>query len=158
MIPLPVTTTGSFLLINKHRAADGNIPFIVDAVSEYIVWTNHFYCSYRMYLKDSEECLQNPQTKNMTTHRQCQAQFHPLQITTCISICKQDVTAKQGSSSLSWNITLFFLRKKSEAVRDGSGEKGDPGSSDAQQSCQQCAQGLLQLLSLCHPYTVGCKC
>lgn len=59
-----------------------------------------FYCSYRMYLKDSEECLQNPQTKNTTTHRQCQAQFHPLQITTCISICKQDVSAKQGSSSL----------------------------------------------------------
>lgn len=100
MIPILVTTTVSFLVINKQGAADGNIPFIVDAVSEYIVWMNHFYCSYQMYLKDSEECLQNPQMKNMTMHRQRQAQFHPLQITMCISICKQDVLAKQGSSSL----------------------------------------------------------
>lgn len=37
MIPIPVTTTSSFLLINKQGAAHGNIPFIVDAVSEYIV-------------------------------------------------------------------------------------------------------------------------
>lgn len=50
-------------------------------------------------------------------------------------MCKQDVSAKRGSSFLGWNITLFFFRKKSDAVRDGSGEKGDPGSSDAQQSC-----------------------
>lgn len=71
----------------------------------------------------------------MTTHRQYQAQFHPLQITMCTSVCKQDVSAKQGSSSLGWYIALFFFRKKSDAVRDGSGEKGDCSSSDAHQSC-----------------------
>lgn len=41
------------------------------------------YRSYQMYLKDSEECLQNPPNKKKnpkTTHRQCQAQLHPLQI------------------------------------------------------------------------------
>lgn len=128
-------TTGPFLLINKQGAADENIPFIVDAVSEYIVWTNRFYCSYQMHLKDSEEHLQNPETQNMTTHRQCQAQFHPLQKTSCISVCKQDVPAKQGSPALGWKITLHFLRKKADAVRQGSGEKGVPGGSNAQQNC-----------------------
>lgn len=36
-IPIPLTATGPFLPINKQGAADGNIPFIVDAVSGYIV-------------------------------------------------------------------------------------------------------------------------
>lgn len=119
-----------------------------------------------MHLKDSEECLQNPpkQNKNttMTTPRQGQAEFHPLRITMCICLCTQDVSAEQGSSSLGWHRTLPFFRKKSAAVRDGSGEEEDPGQSKAQQSCLQRAQGLLWLLSLCHCRTsmlnsVACK-
>lgn len=83
-----------------------------------------------MYLKDSKECLQNPQTKHDNSQTTTGIVSPPTD--NYVHVCKQDASAKQGSSSLGWNITLVFFRKKQDAVRDGSGENGDPGSSDAQ--------------------------
>lgn len=82
-----------------------------------------------MYLEDSEECLQKPPKKK---HDNSQTMPGTVSPPTDNYV---HLSAKQGSSSLGCNITFFFFRKKSDAVRDGSGEKGDPGSSDAQQSC-----------------------
>lgn len=66
-----------------------------------------------MYLKDSESVYNNPKQKD--NHRQSQAlfaQFHSLQVAKYISICKQDVSAKQRSSSLDWNTFSPPLKKK----------------------------------------------
>lgn len=155
---IPLTTTGPFLLINKQGLLMEIFHLLQMQFHNTLFEQMFFIAAVRYIWKTQEECLQNSQTKSMTTHRQCQAQFHPLQITLCISLCKQDVSSKQGSPALGWNITLHFFRKKSDAVRHGNGDKGGPGGSNAQQSCWQHAQGLLELLSLCHPYTVGCKC
>lgn len=62
------------------------------------------YRSYQMYLKDSEECLQNPPNKKKKkTPRQLtdnvRHSFTPYRLTLCTSRCKQDVPAKQGEPS-----------------------------------------------------------